>query len=688
MTHNRKMDKEDTDIVEQIRSLPLYAPRLLFRLKVEFRAAFPAFGLSHSGQRAAGQAWGPRSEWRRPGSAVAIGAMALVVAFALFSGLMLASGGSLPGSPLYSLKRAREQLGLAMTWGPTAKAARHLALASSRLEELDKMSLKGQIDPGSAQSLAKDYNFSTAAVAGMLKSNPGSSANLAIAKQLQALQAQKTNVVKRLAAESPGGVLAAAGNAKVALFDSAGSSVLGASGRVQGSTDEKGGLQFDMNATSPRQLTGIDAVVEKDGRKAVMPVFAAATGNDRYSVQVEPAIRVVELNKPVMFTMMVTRKDGSPVGTRELRLVDGSRTSLIDGRQNEAYLHSDPTGSCTFSVTKISDSAVSRIALQVDEGTWIDAGQVLALGAVTGQGVSQNTSAVSAVSFGSVANPQSLELGNGLVRAVARRSLDGEILSSVAAVGGVSGAGPLYDPLPVEARALGGQVSVDGPRLILSNAQAAGYETTISISLNGGSIKKTYRVTLSAGDRFVVVECSVAAEGSAVELAKSKPALVNVNVIKKPAGSTLVVGGKNIEPVPVAETNMLAFEVGNPYVTFNANGGVAFAAFPIDSATFPSAWCVTSDSVSPVLSDAGRLASGESRTTMLLGVADRAAFDSILTRARAGIGDPVAFTDVATVESSNGFTILTSPGMEQLGKGKQRVTLKVFKQYEKVFENL
>lgn len=686
MTERHK-DIKESDIIERMRAVPRYEPGLMFRLKVFMVTTFPSLEYSRARTTSRQNGWGSRFELSGHGRIAVAGAMALVLAFLIFSSLVLVSGNSLPGSPLYSLKRAREKVGLALTWSQAAKAEKHLTLASNRLGELDSMAGSGQIDPDSVESIAKDYNSDTAAVTRMLQENPASPQSKEIARELQALQTQKTNMVRRLAAEAPSGVLASADGASIKVTDTGSSGVLGPTPEVQGTTNEKGEFLLDVDASDPAKLTALDVKIEKDGRKAIVPVFAAARGNEKYAVTVAPEVQVVKVNQPVEFALKIAPKDGSSLGQKRVKLIDSSRTCLIDGKPGEAALWTDSSGSCSFSLVKTSDSEVSRISLQVEDGGWVSAGQLMAVGGLVTSHDSGGTGAVSATSSGSQSSPQSVELNNGKVRAIARKSSDGEVLRGVVAVGSASEAGPLLDPVVVEGRALGGSVTVDGPRVTFTNEKAAGYEIAFDLSIGGGSIRKTYQVILASGDPFVTVNCSVSVSGGAIQVAKDNPGLLVTDVLKRPAGATVEVGGQKAEGVlEPGKSSLYAFQVGNPYVAFGTGNGIVFAACPIDSESYPDSWLLTSDTVTPKLSGSSSALAGGFKTTMILGVTDKEGLESVIGRSRNGIGDPSSSANTPVVESTDGFTVLTIPGLDKLSRGKQPLTLKILKQYEQVFQ--
>ncbi|MDX6275316.1 MAG: hypothetical protein QOJ92_2526 [Frankiales bacterium] len=87
--------------------------------------------------------------------AVAAGAMASVVAIA---GVGVAGSRSLPGDPLYGIKRGTEALQLSTTHGLQARGELHLRFAKERLSEVERLS-------GAAESLGVTSQSSVAPVA-------------------------------------------------------------------------------------------------------------------------------------------------------------------------------------------------------------------------------------------------------------------------------------------------------------------------------------------------------------------------------------------------------------------------------------------------------------------------------------------------------------------------------------------
>jgi hypothetical protein len=71
--------------------------------------------------------------------ATLVGSAALVMMVALVATGVFASRDALPGDSLYALKRAAESAGLALTFDDEARARRHLELATTRLDEMERL---------------------------------------------------------------------------------------------------------------------------------------------------------------------------------------------------------------------------------------------------------------------------------------------------------------------------------------------------------------------------------------------------------------------------------------------------------------------------------------------------------------------------------------------------------------------
>ncbi|MDI6817616.1 MAG: DUF5667 domain-containing protein, partial [Actinomycetota bacterium] len=81
------------------------------------------------------------SFYRKAVLSSAAAAAAIVIAA---GGLVYASGDSMPGSPLYGVKRATEKVKLAMTFNEESRAKLHYALAQKRIDEAKSMAKSGK----------------------------------------------------------------------------------------------------------------------------------------------------------------------------------------------------------------------------------------------------------------------------------------------------------------------------------------------------------------------------------------------------------------------------------------------------------------------------------------------------------------------------------------------------------------
>ena len=674
-------EDKDSDLIERIGSVQRYRPRTLFRIKVTIASAFPSYGVALAGKGSPRLGWGPRAGFTRPVKWTAAAAMALLVAILIFSGLVAASSGSLPGQALYGLKRFRERVDLALTSSPVDKAQRYLSLASARLAELDALNQKGVIDSDSARGIARDYAAETSGATRAMQQQAASAEAQSLARQLQALQTQKDNMVRRMAAVSPAGVLAEAEGARVSV---SGAGVT--AGQSSQTADSSGKVSFAADVT-PGQAAGLQATVEEDGRKAVVPLYQPTSGRSGYTVVAQPGTRVLELNQPVLFTLKIARANGTAVGPTLVRLSDSTLTSTVDGKTGAVVAATDRSGTCQVTITKTSLSSVSQITLQVEDPGWVDAGVALTLGGVEVPPGNSGPGDVKVTSSGAGANLQQVVLDNGLVKVTAERGIDGEIISSVTRPSSAIAGGPLTDPLPAQAALLSRVVTISGPRLLFTDGKAAGYETILEMPEGDGSVKKDYKVFLASGDKFATVQSSVTVTGSAAGLAGANPALLSTCQLPVPAGAVVGVGGNDVARQQGPSAAMLNFQVGNPYFTITQGQDVEVGALPIDSATYPQSLTLTADTISPTAPTYTPAGNSAVSQTMMLGMVDKGSVEDLVSRARLGVGDPMQVASAGAEQGGEGFTVVAEPSLEKLSAGKQKITLKVYKQYDKVISS-
>lgn len=91
-----------------------------------------------------------------------VGAAALMTVIAIAGGSVFASRDSLPGDPLYGIKRAAEDAGGIFAGGNASRAQRDLDLAATRLDEIQEM-VHESADPGLITSALQDFADATSA---------------------------------------------------------------------------------------------------------------------------------------------------------------------------------------------------------------------------------------------------------------------------------------------------------------------------------------------------------------------------------------------------------------------------------------------------------------------------------------------------------------------------------------------
>ncbi|OJY37538.1 MAG: hypothetical protein BGP03_19165 [Pseudonocardia sp. 73-21] len=134
--------------------------------------------------------------------ALVLGAAALVAVVAAAGGSIFASRDALPGDALYPVKRVAESAGLAMTFDKSAKAHRQLELATTRLDEVEKLVTTNPAgiaaDPQLVQSAIQDFDSSTGdgSRALMDSEDAGGSAALGDLRAWAGEQAAKLSVLR------------------------------------------------------------------------------------------------------------------------------------------------------------------------------------------------------------------------------------------------------------------------------------------------------------------------------------------------------------------------------------------------------------------------------------------------------------------------------------------------------------
>jgi Domain of unknown function (DUF5667) len=91
---------------------------------------------------------------------MAVGAAAMLAVIAIAGGGIFASRDSVPGDPLYAIKRAAEAASGIFTGGSASGAQRDLQLAATRLDEIQEMA-RESADPGLITSAFQDFDDAT-----------------------------------------------------------------------------------------------------------------------------------------------------------------------------------------------------------------------------------------------------------------------------------------------------------------------------------------------------------------------------------------------------------------------------------------------------------------------------------------------------------------------------------------------
>ena len=173
--------------------------------------------------RPAGRARGSRGPATPAGSglrrrAVFVGSAALVMLLAVAGGGVFASRDSLPGDNLYALKRVAESAGLALTFDESAKARRHLDIATTRLDEVEHLVDRAPQAPVAPDVYASAIQeFDAAAGEGsrlLLTSDESSTAEAAALGDLRSWAAQEAD---RLSTLRPALPVTAAADAEGAI---------------------------------------------------------------------------------------------------------------------------------------------------------------------------------------------------------------------------------------------------------------------------------------------------------------------------------------------------------------------------------------------------------------------------------------------------------------------------------------
>jgi hypothetical protein len=144
----------------------------------------------------------------------------------------------------------------------------------------------------------------------------------------------------------------------------------------------------------------------------------------------------------------------------------------------------------------------------------------------------------------------------------------------------------------------------------------------------------------------------------------------------------VTVSGRSVV-TSAGEANLVRFDLGEPYATFDQSGARVFFACPLNSRTYPSAWAVDADCIALRLPASALTGGTVTTVTAVLGLTDRASSgdleDTVLRSASESTSYAAADTD------REGFLLSASPSAQEIREGEQYMTLGVYKRYQKVF---
>lgn len=674
-------DFEDTgrpgeydDIVEGLKSIPAVEPRLAFRLKVAWRSRVTG----DPGVRQASTSRQKRTGLSPLPRAAAIAFAAVCVVLVLFFGLTLLSRGSHPGETLYVFKVARENISMAFSGDPLARARKNLDLAQERLKELDYFVSRKNIEPDRIKYIARQYNENKVQVQKVIAQKSAAPDSKMLASELQNLETRKAGILGRMAAlPSPAGFLTPAAGAGLSLRDASGSQPFdGGLSDISGHADGSGRYDFDYVLSDKNKVPELDATVELDGYKTTAPVFAPVEQpitKGRLEAVVEPRKTVIALGQSELFALKLDRKGGGNTGGTRLVLEDRSGTSLINGQGGKADMAAGTDGSCSFTVTKTS-SGVSRISLSVFDETPVDMGDILVLGTTEKEagGITQQSGVTSRVTPGAVGNR--VELDNGRVQVVADGQSPHAIIKSLTESGNKSiSTGPLEDMLAVPGvPGVRGPVETKGPSLTYSNSDSAAYEVDISAKLGKFTVHRVYVVSLVKGNDFVSISCKTSESSGPQRSENSIPA--SVPGIRLPRGDDTRIGG-----VPAGSLNKdgqrttIPVDSAYPFVTYKSGGRGVVLCYPAEG---PDSWEVDNGFIYTSYAEGANLPGVISETTSFLGLSTEADVPSMIDKAlETRAGEPW---------QDWGFEIECAPALRNLRQGRQRLTLTIRKKYQKL----
>jgi len=130
--------------------------------------------------------------------------LAAVLVVALGSGTAYAAQGSLPGSPLYAVKRdINDQVRLALAQGAQAQAQANAAIAQERLEEAQALEAQGTLDATTTAELQENFDEHAAAALALIASSTPAAAGTSTPQEEPAEATTSQNQASTTPAAAP-----------------------------------------------------------------------------------------------------------------------------------------------------------------------------------------------------------------------------------------------------------------------------------------------------------------------------------------------------------------------------------------------------------------------------------------------------------------------------------------------------
>jgi hypothetical protein len=291
-----------------------------------------------------------------------------------------------PGDALYFMKRVSEKVDLAFTLSDSGKAEKNLDFADRRLSEMDELIDQQRVEPTEIAYLAEQYELSRRAATNYLEGSGGDVSMSEFSAELSELEEKEIDLASRIETLAGAeGVMEPAAGAKVTVRDSDGNPSVDGRKSVTKKADSEGRVEYDLRLETPKDRESLEAVIELDGRKQWLPLYAGdgegETEDGSFRVEVHPVVSNVSADSETEFALKLEGKGGAEVSNATVRVEDRTGRGRINGRSGPVTVQADSNGRFDIEFEKTSAQSMSRIEVGVrDDGRWKSMGDVLTLG--------------------------------------------------------------------------------------------------------------------------------------------------------------------------------------------------------------------------------------------------------------------------------------------------------------------